>query len=58
MKVGAHVIRRRAGCGCENGQAESSTTDKAPNILETGNASFRFRASAAAPKTRKEKPDP
>ncbi|SDH21065.1 IstB-like ATP binding protein [Pelagibacterium luteolum] len=26
------------------------------HILETGNDSFRFRASAAAPKTRKEKP--
>jgi hypothetical protein len=25
------------------------------HILETGNDSFRFRASAAAPKTRKEK---
>jgi hypothetical protein len=28
------------------------------HILETGNDSFRFRASAAAPKTRKEKPVP
>ena len=26
------------------------------HILETGNDSFRFRASAATPKTRKEKP--
>lgn len=26
------------------------------HILETGNDSFRFKASAAAPKTRKEKP--
>src|SRR5690606_11170473 len=26
------------------------------HILETGNDSFRFRASAAAPKTRKQKP--
>jgi len=28
------------------------------HILETGKDSFRFRASAAAPKTRKEKPVP
>ncbi|MBU1336930.1 MAG: ATP-binding protein, partial [Alphaproteobacteria bacterium] len=28
------------------------------HILETGNDSFRFRASAAALKTRKEKPAP